>query len=71
MNVSFEDDLLKPYEEPELDINDTKRIGETVGIVIGKINKFLVLKVPFKILISSYSPIYNWKFSQISTIELI
>uniref|UniRef100_A0A8C4PYW0 non-specific serine/threonine protein kinase n=1 Tax=Eptatretus burgeri TaxID=7764 RepID=A0A8C4PYW0_EPTBU len=32
MNVSFEDDLLKPYEEPELDINDTKRIEVMVGM---------------------------------------
>uniref|UniRef100_UPI00358E0061 MAP/microtubule affinity-regulating kinase 3-like isoform X3 n=1 Tax=Myxine glutinosa TaxID=7769 RepID=UPI00358E0061 len=32
MNVSFEEDLLKPYEEPELDINDTKRIEVMVGM---------------------------------------
>lgn len=28
MNTGYEDDELKPYVEPELDLKETKRIGE-------------------------------------------
>lgn len=38
INAGFDDDELKPYTEPELDITDQKRIGKadvTINIVTG------------------------------------
>lgn len=31
INAGFEEDELKPYTEPELDITEQKRIGKTPG----------------------------------------
>lgn len=33
MNVGHEEEELKPYSEPELDLNDAKRIGKCLNIV--------------------------------------
>lgn len=35
MNVGHEEEELKPYSEPELDLNDAKRIGEYLSTVSG------------------------------------
>lgn len=33
MNVGHEEEELKPYSEPELDLNDAKRIGKCLNTV--------------------------------------
>lgn len=35
MNVGHEEEELKPYSEPELDLNDAKRIGKYLNSVRG------------------------------------
>lgn len=45
INAGFDDDELKPYTEPELDITDQKRIGKA-DVTINIVTAFLLVCFP-------------------------
>lgn len=67
MNMGYEDDDLKPYIEPQPDLNDQKRIGKTGTVQQQRFTKnqeiYFILLVLFKKIL--------WMIKNLSTIFLL